>query len=149
MKGMTLVVQNIARVVVGFVMVYGLYITLSGHTSPGGGFAGAVVIMAGIVMLVLAFGGDRAHELVAEYRCQGWSGLGALGFVLVALAGFLRGGWFVNAVPKADSELYGSGSILVADAFVCLLVATGLVGVFLALIAGTRETMHLGRKGKT
>ena len=55
MKGMTLVVKAIARIVGGFIFLYGCYIVLYGHLSPGGGFAGGAFIAAG---LILAFDTD-------------------------------------------------------------------------------------------
>lgn len=139
MKGMTPIVRNVACLVAGFVIVYGLYVTLTGHVAPGGGFAGAAVVVAGALLLILALGLRRRPNPQSRY--QPWTGAGALGFVLVAVGGFLKGGWFVNFVPKAGSgdfghELLSSGTILLSDVFVCAMVSTGLVGVFLALIAG-------------
>lgn len=40
MKGMTLIVKVIAELVKDFIILFGIYIVLNGHLSPGGGFAG-------------------------------------------------------------------------------------------------------------
>jgi len=42
-KGMSLIVKTITRLTVGLILLYGIYIVLHGHVSPGGGFAGGVI----------------------------------------------------------------------------------------------------------
>jgi len=139
MTGMTLIVKNTARLVAGFIAVFGIYIALSGHASPGGGFAGGVIVAASGVLVVLAFGGRAARPIVAGPRCRLWQGIAALGFLLVALCGYLRGGFFVNFIPagarEVGGEILAAGSIVVSDVFILVNVAAGLVGAFLALAA--------------
>lgn len=43
-KGMTLIVKTVTRLTLGFILLYGIYISLNGHISPGGGFAGGVIV---------------------------------------------------------------------------------------------------------
>ncbi|MBU3958757.1 MAG: hypothetical protein KKE91_02725, partial [Candidatus Omnitrophica bacterium] len=54
--GMTLIVKTITRLTVGLILLYGIYIVLHGHLTPGGGFAGGVIIALSFVHLMLAFG---------------------------------------------------------------------------------------------
>ena len=49
--GMTLIVKNTARLVSGFITVFAVYIALTGHLGPGGGFAGGVILAAAAVLL--------------------------------------------------------------------------------------------------
>ena len=139
---MTLIVRNVAGLISGFVMLYGLYVVSTGHLAPGGGFAGGVIIMAGVVMLILAYGGDRARELMAENRCHVLDGSGALVFALVALFGIWLGGFFVNFLPHGEVHKFLSGgTILLSNLAIGLKVAAGLVGIFLALVLATRQAM--------
>ena len=41
-QGMSLIVKTITRLTVGLIILYGIYIVLHGHVSPGGGFAGGI-----------------------------------------------------------------------------------------------------------
>ena len=142
MKGMTPIVRNVAGLVSGFVMLYGLYVVCTGPLAPGGGFAGGVIMMAGAVMLMLAFGGDRARELMAQNRCHVLDGFGALAFALIALFGIFLGGFFKNFLPQGKvHELFSGGTILVSNIAIGLKVAAGLVGIFLALVLATRQPM--------
>jgi len=142
-KGMTPIVKNVASLVIAFVMVYGMYVTVTGHITPGGGFTGGVIVMAAVVFMVLAYGGDRARELTAEGECHVLDGLGALGFLTVALLGLAWGGFFVNFLPRPARYhgLDSSGTILICNLAIALKVAAGLVGIFLALVLATRRAM--------
>ena len=40
MRGMTLIVKTITALLIGFILLFGFYVILTGHLSPGGGFAG-------------------------------------------------------------------------------------------------------------
>jgi multisubunit Na+/H+ antiporter MnhB subunit len=142
MKGMTPIVRNVTGLIAGFVMLYGVYVSCTGHLAPGGGFAGGVIIMAGAVMVVLAFGGERANELLAENRCHVLDGSGAFAFALVALLGFFAGGFFVNFLPPGRAhEFLSGGTILASNLAIGLKVAAGLIGIFLALVLATRRSM--------
>lgn len=142
MKGMSPIVRNVASLIGGFVMLYGAYVCCTGHLAPGGGFAGGVIIMAGVVMMVLAFGGERAHELMAENRCHVADGSGALAFAVIALIGLLFGTFFKNFLPPGKvHRFFSGGTILVSNIAIGLKVAAGLVGIFLALVLATRKAM--------
>jgi multicomponent Na+:H+ antiporter subunit B len=142
MKGMTPIVRNVSGLLSGFVMLYGMYVVCTGHLSPGGGFAGGVILMSGVVMLVLAYGGDRAREVLAHNRCHVLDGLGALAFAVLALLGLFLGGFFKNFLPLGQVQhLLSGGIILPANLAIALKVAAGLVGVFLALVLATRQAM--------
>ncbi|MEZ4485337.1 MAG: MnhB domain-containing protein [Syntrophotaleaceae bacterium] len=43
------------RLLVPFIQLYGLYVIVHGHYSPGGGFQGGVVLGASFIMLALAY----------------------------------------------------------------------------------------------
>lgn len=49
------IINIVGRVLIPFIVVYGLYIIFYGDVSPGGGFAGGVVVAAGFIFFRLAF----------------------------------------------------------------------------------------------
>lgn len=144
MKGMSPIVQNMARLVTGFVLIFGLYIACSGQAAPGGGFAGAVIVLAGVVLGILAFGGQATKELVAEDRCQTIAAVGAVVFLLVSPAGLWLGLNLAHRyLPEGDRwrAMIDSATPLVTDLSMALLVGAGLAGLFLALVIATRRAM--------
>jgi len=86
-SGMTLIVKNTARLVSGFIAVFGIYIALTGHLTPGGGFAGGVILSAAAILILLAFGRQFAGRILTEPQCHVADAAGALGFLLVAVLG--------------------------------------------------------------
>jgi len=138
MKGMSPIVQNMTSLVTGFVMVFGLYVAVTGHSGPGGGFAGALIITAGVIMVMLAFGGDATSELTAEWRCQLGQGLGALVLLTLGLAGLKFGAFFANLLPYPGQL---QNFMLICDLTITAQVATGLAGIFLAMVVATRRAM--------
>ena len=43
-------------------MIYGIYVVLYGHVTPGGGFAGGVIIACGFILLRLADGPEAVQS---------------------------------------------------------------------------------------
>ena len=130
-SGMTDIVKNITRLVTGFIAVFGVYLALTGHLGPGGGFPGGVILAAAAVLVVLAFGGRFSDRLLNERKCHWVDAIGAGAFLLIAIAGYFFGGFFLNFI---DGEaLVGGGIIPLANLAIMVKVAAGLAGVFLAL----------------
>lgn len=135
--GMTLIVKTITRLTVGLILIYGIYIVLRGHISPGGGFAGGVIIALSFIHLLLAFGKDAVLSKINEVRGIFLASIGAGLFLIIATFGFLR-----QQYPTALSEnfkLFGAGLIPSSDLAIALMVGCGLFVVFLALVLLTSE----------
>ena len=57
-----LILQSAARILTPLVLVFGLYIILNGHLSPGGGFSGGAVLGAGLILYQNAFGYEKTEK---------------------------------------------------------------------------------------
>jgi len=135
-RGMTPIVKNTARLVCGFIAVFGIYIAVTGHLTPGGGFAGGVVLAAAAALIVLAFGRDFAAGLFTENHCHVWDAAGAAAFLIVALCGYLVGTFFTNFLPPGEvTEPMSAGMIPLANLAILVKVGAGLAGAFVALAA--------------
>jgi multicomponent Na+:H+ antiporter subunit B len=132
---MSAIVQTVTRLTVGLILLYGIYLVLHGHLTPGGGFPGGVVIALSFVHIVLAFGKRKAFETLAENRTAALESIGAALFLLIALWGFAGGDFFANALPAgAPHSLLSGGTIPLSNLAICLKVGGGLYAVFLALV---------------
>lgn len=132
--GMTPIVQNTTRLVVGFIAVFAIYIALTGHLAPGGGFAGGVILAAAAALVVLAFGRKTAARLLSEPACHAADAAGALAFLLIALIGFGSGVFFSNFLGVGETHRLASGGMIpFANLAILIKVGAGLAGVFLAL----------------
>jgi len=141
---MTEIVRNTARLITGFIALFGIYIAATGHLSPGGGFAGGVILAAAGVLVVLAFGRTVVTAQLTEDRCHVWDAAGALGFLAIALLGFLAGGFFINfinvlvgkdKITVSLHKLMSGGTVPLANLAILVKVGAALLGAFLALSA--------------
>ena len=143
-QGMTLIVKTITRLTVGLIMLFGIYIVLHGHLSPGGGFAGGVIIALSFIHLVLAFGRDRALKIFSQSMASLFESLGALLFIVIAVAGYIGGYFFLNVFAHKGHpfRLFSAGIIPLCNIAICLKVGAGLFAVFVVMVAfrlGARE----------
>ena len=137
MKGMSLIVKTITNIVIGFIFLYALYIVLHGHLTPGGGFAGGVIVAGVFVLRYLAFGGSKAGEKKSNITASVFESVGALLFVIIALLGLLIAGvFFLNFLPKGTPlHLLSAGIIPFCNIAIGIKVGAGLFSIFLALAA--------------
>jgi multicomponent Na+:H+ antiporter subunit B len=112
-----------ARVLFPVMILFGAYIILHGHLSPGGGFQGGVVIASAFLLMFLAEGDayDLDHRIMSLFEA-----LSGAGFVLLGVLGVFLGGLFLsNPLPLGRiGALFSGGAIGVIYLFVGLKVAS-------------------------
>lgn len=135
-KGMTLIVKTITRLTVGLILMYGIYIVLHGHLSPGGGFAGGVIIALSFIHLMLAYGKEVALKKLSKGLASTLESAGALMFIGIALLGFVGGYFFLNFFTSKGQpfKLLSAGIIPLCNIAIALKVGAGLFAIFVVLI---------------
>ncbi|UCG35381.1 MAG: hypothetical protein JSW17_00855 [Candidatus Omnitrophota bacterium] len=134
-KGMSLIVKTITRLTVGLILLYGIYIVSHGHVSPGGGFAGGVIIALSFIHLMLAYGKEVAFKRLSRTVASFFESLGAIMFLVIAILGFTGGYFFLNFIAKGEPfKLFSAGIIPLCNIAICLKVGAGLFGIFVALV---------------
>ena len=133
-EGMTLIVKVITRLTVGFILLFGIYIVLHGHISPGGGFAGGVIVALSFIHLILAYGGKFAFKKLNRIKASLLESIGAIMFLAIALLGIVGGFFFLNFLKKGEPfHLASAGIIPLGNIAICLKVGAGLFLIFVAL----------------
>ncbi len=132
---MTLIVKTIARLTVGLILLYGLYIVTHGQLTGGGGFPGGVIVALAFIHLILAFGRRATLKRINLSVFFFLESLGALLFLTIALLGLVGGYFFLNILPRGEHfHLFSAGTIPISNIAICLNVGGGLVAIFLVLI---------------
>lgn len=133
--GMSLIVKTVTRLTVGLILLFGIYIVLHGHISPGGGFAGGVIIALSFIHLMLAYGKEAAFKKLSKARASFFESMGAIMFLGIALLGFTGGYFFLNFIAKGEPfKLFSAGIIPLCNIAICLKVGAGLFAIFVALV---------------
>jgi len=138
MTGMTVIVKTVTRWAKCFILIYGIYIVLYGHLTPGGGFAGGIILASSFILLTLAFGKDVALKKLPKSIASELDSVGALMFLIIALLGIaFASGFFVNFAqrmfPGSDFNLYSAGIIPFCNIAIALKVGSSLFMVFIIL----------------
>ncbi|MCI9105703.1 MAG: hypothetical protein HFG56_06980 [Lachnospiraceae bacterium] len=60
------ILQKCACILVPLILVFGIYIVLNGHLSPGGGFSGGAVLGSGLIFYLNAFGFRKTERFFTE-----------------------------------------------------------------------------------
>lgn len=60
------ILQVITVIIVPLIMIFGIYVILNGHLSPGGGFSGGAIIGAGLILYLNAFGFAKTERFFTE-----------------------------------------------------------------------------------
>ncbi len=133
-SGMTLIVKVVTRLTVGLIFLFGAYIVLHGHISPGGGFAGGVIIALSFIHLVLAYGGKFAFKKLSMAKASMLENIGALIFVGIALLGIAFGHFFLNFLGRGEPfNLASAGIIPLCNIAIAMKVGAGLFVIFASL----------------
>ena len=136
-RPMSLIVRTVCGWMKGFILLYGVYIVLYGHLSPGGGFAGGVIAASAFVLIMLAEGESSALSLLSRKTATAGESIGGLIFLLMALLGLvLVGSFFVNFWTTPESArftLMSGGIIPVCNIGIGLKVACSIYLVAIVL----------------
>jgi len=138
MKGMTVIVKTVTRWVKVFIFLYGIYIIVTGHLGPGGGFAGGVIIACSYILLTLAYGKDFASRRLSSQTAHRLDSAAAMLFLAIALFGLGSGGIFFSnflqkRYPMEEFTLFSSGTIPISNIAIGLKVAASLFLIFTIL----------------
>ncbi|MCL0103778.1 sodium:proton antiporter [Dehalococcoidia bacterium] len=132
----TIVIKTIARVLVPFLQLFGLYIIVHGPVSPGGGFQGGVIVGASMILLALSYDLSSAETKVSHKVRIAMDSTGALLFAGIGLLCLLAGGVFLEygiiPLPMVPAEVRGLMILLVGVAIGIHIMALA-VSLFLHL----------------
>ena len=131
----SIIVSIICRLIIPFIQVYGLYIILYGHLSPGGSFSGGSILAASMILYVLVFGLKRGKMLLSEKSSQTVENLGVLWFWGLGWTGIFSGAYFLSNRAGGfntgtPGNLFSSGMIILITVGLGLKVASTLSSLF-------------------
>ncbi len=126
------ILQTIGFFVVPFIMMFGIYVLVNGHLSPGGGFSGGAILGAGMIILSCSLGFKTADRLLTARR------LNLVTFIALAFYSISKCYVFYtgangleNHIPKGiPGAILSGGLILPLNVAVGLVVACTMYGFF-------------------
>jgi len=123
----------ISSIVAPFILLFGMYIIVHGHYSPGGGFQGGTMLAASVILLRLVLGNEIGQ---LQFNSTWGTPLGSLGVLIyfgTGLAAVFFGGTFLNYhfLPVAqEASMKRSFGILFVEIGVGLAVMAILIAIY-------------------
>jgi len=138
--GMSMIVRTVTRWLKGPILLFGIYIVLYGHITPGGGFGGGVIIACAFILITLALGAQNGLRIFSKGAS---SRLDSAGLLLFLVIGWLGTGWasgfffanFITTPNDAWFTLFSGGTMPMLNIALGLKVASALFLVFTVLTA--------------
>jgi len=128
----SLVLRTGCRILFPLILVFGSYIFIHGHLSPGGGFQGGAIIASGFLLIYLGCRERRISRVASNVA----ESLGGLVFVVIGLLGLVFGGYFLlDFLPKGTANtLFSAGIIPIIYIAIGFKVGSELAGIIDNLI---------------
>lgn len=145
---MSKIVRTMTNFLIMFILLYGLYIIVHGHLTPGGGFQGGAVFASGVGLLIISFGSQSINKGLKEHHLSIIESSGALVFIGLAFGGmatlffynFLVGSPIFGNIPATGSnagDMWTAGVIPIMNIGVGLKVLAGLSAILLTMALAT------------
>ncbi len=151
-QGMSVIVRTITRFVYGLIIVFGFYVIMHGHLTPGGGFQGGAVVASAFALLLIAFGSAGLKGRINLHWLQSLEEVGALAFLALGFLG-IGTAFFYNLLANSGGFLFGAsvptgpnagvftagGTVPLMNWAVGLKVMTGIAAVVIIMLVGSRK----------
>jgi len=103
-KGMSKVVKTISFIIAIPIIIFGLYVILHGHLTPGGGFPGGAIIATLLALFLVAFGSYTVKSSHKELLSS-LESLALVSFILLAFFGL--GSTFFHNFLANTANIFG------------------------------------------
>lgn len=117
------ILQTVTRILTPMILIFGIYVIVNGHLSPGGGFSGGAILGAGLILYQNAFGYAHVQRFFT-FRTFKYVSLCSLLFYSCA-----KGYHFFTGANHLESGISPGipGNILSAGLLLPLNIVVGLV----------------------
>ena len=122
------IVETATELLLPMVILFGIYVFLNGHLSPGGGFQGGAIIASGSMFLLLALPESHISRLMIALI----ESLSGFSYVVIGVLGvILAGGFLDNRIMGLGTygHLFSAGAIPLIYVFVGLKVGFELTAI--------------------
>lgn len=147
------IVETATNIIVPFMILFGVYIIINGHLTPGGGFQGGVILGSCALLVYIVFGTKKRIKGSSILENISFSNpfkssqvflkdisilenIGALIFLFIGLSGIIFGGFlFSNFIAKGTpGTITSGGTIPFINIAIGLKVAAGFAILFFIVL---------------
>jgi len=127
-KSSSEIVETATELLLPMIILFGVYVFINGHLSPGGGFQGGAIIASGTMFLLLALPESHISRLLIAIT----ESLSGFSYVVIGVLGVVMAGGFLDnrfISSGTYGNLFSAGAIPLIYTFVGLKVGFELSAV--------------------
>lgn len=127
-----IILRTISKIISPFIILFGIYVILNGHISPGGGFSGGAIIGAGLILISLGLGHSTTKKFFNFKVFTGITSGALLTYAGLKTYSFFTGANHIDSgVPLGvPGAILSSGFILPLNICVGMVVASTMFGFY-------------------
>ncbi len=133
-----IILKKSFELLIPVIFLFGIYVIVNGHLSPGGGFSGGAIIGAALILYLNAYGLEKT-ERFCNSRSYLVCSCGALLFYGLAKSYvfYVGANHIKNLIPVlADGEIFASGLILPLNIAVGIVVSNTVYALYIMFRRG-------------
>ena len=133
------ILKRMASIILPFICIYGFYVILHGHVSPGGSFAGGIIVGLSFIAYSTIYGIEKGRKKLPEKVLVWTESYGTLWYGIMGMVGIVKGAPFLaNKLAGVDLGIPGalkSGGLISLIGFgVGIRVASTMVTLFFTMM---------------
>jgi len=117
-----------SKVLIPIIFLFGIYVFMNGHLTPGGGFQGGAIIATGVALMILSQPNIRLNYHVIHWV----ESISGISFVVIGILGIILAGGFLDNKILGLGEfgtLFSAGAIPIIYSFVGLKVGAEISNI--------------------
>ena len=128
-----LIVRMVSSFLIPVIFVFGIYITLNGHLTPGGGFPGGAILATAPILYAMVFGDDVASRVFSRNRLKAVTVCSLSFYCLAKSYSFYTGANHLHSfiTPGTPGRIFSGGLILPLNVAVSLVVCCTMYSFYM------------------
>lgn len=127
-----IILRVIASILIPFILLFGAYVVLNGHISPGGGFSGGAIMGGALILFASAYGFKKMDTFFTFKTFTGITSTALLVYACSKAYSFFTGANHLESyIPKGiPGAILSGGLILPLNICVGMIVACAMYGFY-------------------
>ena len=128
-----IMLKYMSFLLVGMIMVFGCYVIMNGHLTPGGGFSGGAILGASLVLYVSTFGTKHAYRFLNYKICCRVMSASLIFYIVAKGYSFFTGANQISSnIPLGTpGSLFSAGLIMPLNISIGLIVACSIYMIYI------------------
>jgi multicomponent Na+:H+ antiporter subunit B len=125
------IIRVTSKLLIPFILLFGLYVQFHGDFGPGGGFQAGVIFAAAFILYALVFGLDNARKVAPDDAVRFGMAAGVLIYGITGVVNMFLGGEYLNYSTLDQNSVHGQHyGIFAVELGVGVTVCAVMIAIF-------------------